>query len=55
MNKYDSMNDNICTLFELKQFAFTHDPSAWNFARWIESKNGTFSFSLYVEKRPAEM
>ena len=31
--------DKICTSFELKQFAFNeHNPTAFNFARWIESK-----------------
>jgi hypothetical protein len=34
-------NDEICTPFELKQFAFAgHSPTAFNLARFIESKSG---------------
>lgn len=33
-------NKTICTPFELKEFAFAeYNPTAFNFARWIESKS----------------
>ena len=33
-------NKTIFTPFELKKFAFAeHNPTAFNFARWIESKS----------------
>lgn len=49
MNTYNPMNDNICTPFELKEFAFSSDPSAWNFARWIESKSGNKYTVIEIE------
>jgi hypothetical protein len=34
------MHDEICSKLELKQFAYSHfEPSAFNFARWIESRS----------------
>jgi hypothetical protein len=31
-------NDEICSSLELKEFAFNSKPTAFNFARWLESK-----------------
>jgi hypothetical protein len=33
-------NDEICSSFELKQFAFNSKLTAFNFAKWLESKTG---------------
>jgi hypothetical protein len=34
------MHDEICSKQELKQFAYSDfEPSAFNFARWIESRS----------------
>jgi len=42
--------DLICTEFELKQFAFAeHNPTAFNFARFIESKS-SFKYTV-IEKK----
>lgn len=31
-------NDKICTESELRNFAWNSEPTAFNFARWLESK-----------------